>query len=247
MKKQFDESQTWMISMIIIPVLVLTNIGEELTSDAGVQILYSGIFGALGGVIGFATHYLTKEKSRVYKVIGTLVVYGLSITAFALTASSPTDEEIMEEEWLTQTIGKVEFETPKKLELQNFELPDSVKWFYNKLNLYSDGEKERATMFLKANMTTDTISIENAYSSILEGMLNKMNINFETFDMDIFDSYDDEIYASFSFELKDEIVNGYGYLRIQGPSVESIWLMPIERGFSEEYIEYFDLGIYPVE
>ncbi|MFY0671748.1 MAG: hypothetical protein JXQ87_00005 [Bacteroidia bacterium] len=76
-------------------------------------------------------------------------------------------------------------------------------------------------------------------------MFSKMNVDLETFDMDVFDSDDEEIYSMFSIDMEGENVLGYGYLFLQGENIESIWLMPKTKGFTREYIEHFDIRIMP--
>src|SRR5690606_3329791 len=126
-----------------------------------------------------------------------------------LLASEPTDAEILEQEWVTQQIGKIEFDSPLKLELLTTKIPDSVSRYCSELNFFSDKGKERSILFLQAKMLTDTISIENAYSGALEGMLQKMHVNVEDVELEIFGADEEEVSAMFSYKLNEEEVNGY--------------------------------------
>ena len=242
-KKKLDENQIWAIAMTVIPVAILMNAGNELTDDSGMRVLYGGIFGAIGGVIGFAANQLTKDKNRLVKILTTaLIVLGCGLTIFFLT-SKPTDAELLDKVWTTQKIGMIEFDSPTKLELQTSEVPESVKWFYSEMQLYTDGGTDRLTSFMKTKILIDTLSIENAYTGALEGMLNNLEVNMDKVELEVFDADEEEISSMFSFELNGQIVNGYGFMHMNKDRLESIWLMPLKRDFSEDYIEAFDAGI----
>jgi hypothetical protein len=162
-----------------------------------------------------------------------------------LLSSKPTDTEILDEEWTTQKIGMIEFDSPTKLELQTSKIPESVKWFYSEMNLYSDEGTDRITSFMESKILIDTLTIENAYSGALEGMLNKLNVNLDNVELEVFGADEEEVSSMFSFELNGDQVNGYGFMYMNKDKLESIWLMPIKRGFSKDYIEEFEAGIIP--
>ena len=139
----------------------------------------------------------------------------------------------------------IEFDSPTKLELRTSEVPESVKWFYSEMNLYSDEGPERITSFMKTKILIDTLSIENAYSGALEGMLNKIDVNMEEVELEVFGADKEEVSSMFSFFLNGEKVNGYGFMYMNKDRLESIWLRPLKKGFSKDYIEEFEEGIYP--
>jgi uncharacterized membrane protein YczE len=173
-KKKLGENQIWTMVMTVLPVVILMNGGNELTDDGGMRVLYAAVLGGIGGVIGFAANYLTKDKNRLVKIMtSVLIVLGCGLTLFFLS-SKPSDSDILDDEWITQKIGMIEFASPTKLELQTSEIPESVKWFYSEINLYSDGGTDRITSFMESKILIDTLTIENAYSGALEGMLNKL-------------------------------------------------------------------------
>jgi hypothetical protein len=244
-KKKLDENQIWTMVMTVLPVVILMNAGNELTNDSGMRVLYAGAFGGIGGLIGFAANYLTKDKNRLMKIL-TSVLIGLccGLTLFFLS-SKPTDAEILDKEWTTQKIGMIEFDSPTKLELQTSEIPESVKWFYSKMNLYSDEGTDRITSFMESKILIDTLTIENAYSGALEGILNKLNVNMDEVELEVFGADEEEVSSMFSFDLNGKKVNGYGFMYMNKDKLESIWLMPLKRGYSKGYIEEFEAGIIP--
>lgn len=244
-KKKLDENQIWTMVMTVLPVVILMNAGNELTDDSGMRVLYAGVFGGIGGLIGFVANYLTKDKSRLMKILtSVLIVLSCGLTIFFLE-SEPTDAEILNKEWTTQKIGLIEFDSPTKVELQSSEIPESVKWFYSEMSLYSDEGKDRLTSFMKTKILIDTLTIDNAYSGALEGMLNKLDVNMDNVELEVFGADEEEVSSMFSFELNGEKVNGYGFMYMNNDRLESIWLMPLKRGFSKDYIEEFEAGIMP--
>jgi hypothetical protein len=244
-KKKLDENQIWTMVMTILPVVILMNAGNELTDDSGMRVLYAGVFGGLGGLIGFVSNYLTKEKSRISKIFTTISLIAISGLTIYLLSSKPSDTEILNQEWVTQKIGKIEFDSPTKLTLLNTEIPESAKWFYSEMNLYSDEGSERMTSFLQTKILIDTLSVEDAYSGALEGMLQKMKVNMEDVELKVFGADEEEVSSMFSFNLNSIKIYGYGFMYKNENTLESIWLMPLERGFSKDYIEEFEAGIFP--
>lgn len=244
-KKKPSEDQIWTMVMTITPVVILMNVGSLITNDSGMQILYSGVFGGIGGIIGFLANHLTKDKGRITKIIATLGVIGIGVFTLYIMTPDVTDKELLERDWYTQEIGLIEFETPKKLKLKSSEIPKSVKGFYNSLELYTDEGEDRITSFMKAELMIDTISVLEAYSGALEGMLQKLNVDSDNIEVEVYLEDEEEVSCMFSFDLNGQKANGYGYMYKLRNKLESIWLMPIKRGYSVEYIEEFEAGIFP--
>jgi len=244
-KNKLDEHQIWAMVMMILPVVILMNAGNELTDDSGMQVVYAGVFGGLGGLIGFAASYLTKDKNRVAKIFATVSLITISGLIIYLLSSKSTDTDILKQEWITQKIGEIEFDSPTKLELQTSEIPESVKWFYSEMNLYSDQGSERITLFLQTKILIDTLSIENAYSGALEEMIKRIKVSMEDVALEVFGVDEEEVSSMFSFNINGLRVNGYGYMYMNANTLESIWLMPLKRGFSKDYIEEFETRIIP--
>ena len=78
-KNKLSENQIWTLVILILPVTILMNAGNELTNDSGIRILYSGVFGLIGVNIGLIANYLTKNKSRSFKIIALLILITLSV------------------------------------------------------------------------------------------------------------------------------------------------------------------------
>lgn len=239
------EDQIWQGVFLTIPTVFAYNLANDIAPDNQTSILYAMLFGGIGAMVGYGLFYFLKNKSKLIKVLS---LAGFIIAAFLtvfLLSAKPSDEEILKGKWITQTIGEVQFDNPKELTLTSSEIPESVKWYYKELKTYSDSNQDRITIFLDSKIATDTIPIIESYSSYLEGMLQKQGVNEETFKIEPIISDKEEISAKFTFELNGKVVNGYGYMFKKGEILESIWLMPIKEGFSDEYIEEFEAGIFP--
>ena len=221
------------------------NLADALAPNGEFKLLYSALFGGIGAVLGYGIYYFVKEKSKGFKIASAAGLFAIGVIALYLAVSKPTDNEILNREWLTQTIGEVQFDSPEKLTLQTAEIPEATEWFYKDLKMYSDRNNERLTTFMDSRVKVDTLSIADAYSSALEGMLKKHNVKPEELKLETFSANEEEISAMFTFNLNGEMVNGYGHMFKKGEVLSSIWLMPIKRGFSKEYIEEFESGISP--
>jgi hypothetical protein len=241
--KKLEEKQIWQIIMTVIPVVMLANLGKELTSDSGMRIMYSGLFGGIGGLIGFVTKYLTEDKSRITKILASVGIIMISGTAVYLVTSKKTDEEIIHQKWIPQKIGLINFDTPEKLELQSDKIPESVKDYYDELNIYTDNNDDRITTVMSSKIKVDTMPIEHSFSNALTGMLTKLQFDLNKFEFESIETDGQEISSRFSVEINGEKAYGYGYMFKKDKNLESAWLIPIKRGFSKEYIEEFEAGI----
>ena len=244
-KKNLDKSQIWTMLIILLPFVILMNVGNELTNDSGMRIIYAGIFGGIGALLGGAAFHFTKNKSKIVKVFASIFSILISCLIFFSLSSEPTDKEIINQDWITQKIGEIEFDSPSKLTLQVSEIPESAKHFYSEMKLYSDNKSDRITSFWQTKILTDTLSIENAFSNALEGMLKKIKVNIEDVEFKTFEADEEEISSMFSFNLDKVKLNGYGFMYMKKNKLECIWLIPIKRGFSKDYIEEFEVGIIP--
>lgn len=246
-EKKAKEEQVWLGVMAVIPVMVLMNLGQELTDDFGLRILYAGLFGGLGGGLGFGAYALVKNKGFIPKLLMAIAITAASGIALFLgiSALQQSDEALIKQEWFIQRIGTIEFETPVELQLDSDEVPEQVKFFYEELKIYSDGNNDRITSFIQAKTTTDTMAIERSFSGGLEGMLGKMNVDLDGVEIEFLVADEEEISAIFDFDLNGKKMKGFGFMFKKGKVLDALWLLPLKRSFSEEYIENFELGILP--
>lgn len=231
-----------MAVFIGLPTTLIANLGSELAPDNQMSVLYSGLFGGLGALLGFLLYYLTKNtKTAIKSVVLVFAVVVIGFTIRTLTAK-PTDEQLVSYDWTQQQIGLISFESPTKLKLTSSSIPLGTEHFYSSLEVYTDGNDDRLTSFINANILLDTLDLADSFGGSLEGMLNNIGITeVELLDDHYIDT--EEVVAKFKFHLNDEEVIGFGYMRNVGRTLQSIWLLPIKRSFSLEYIDKFENSI----
>jgi hypothetical protein len=103
-KNKVDKEQIWTIVFAVIPVVIFMNMGEYFTNDSGMNILYGGLFGGIGGLIGFAINQIVKTKSTLIKgvTLGVfLIVSFLTIRLIQLNYSNSESILIDESDLIT--------------------------------------------------------------------------------------------------------------------------------------------------
>lgn len=244
-KNKLKEDQIWLGIFCLSAITILSQAGKEFADNGIMQMVYAGIFGGIGGLIGSFANHLTKGKSTLTKILASLlIVFSCSLFLYFISRTE-TDEEILKKEWAEQKIGMLEFDSPSNLKLESIEIPDTLNTFYKDIKIYTDGQNDRITTFIKAKIKPDSISVVDAYSGALEKMLSKLQVNIDDVELEVYSADENEVSSMFTFDLNGQKVNGYGCMFYYKDRLESLWLMPITRGFSQEYIEEFELGIFP--
>lgn len=92
MKKQsqdnqkFDTTKLFKLLTIILPFVILANVGLKLDEHKDIIPLLTIVMGLFGMLIGFGAHYFSKLKSAIIKIaalVGVLILsIGISIFAF---------------------------------------------------------------------------------------------------------------------------------------------------------------------
>jgi hypothetical protein len=136
-------------------------------------------------------------------------------------------------------IESLSFEATRELELVSSGEITGLK----NVNLFSDMNEEYLTYCLIANTTTDSASVVDAYSLALEGLLSRHSIDPENLKMDDITVDGTEMAAIFSYDIKRKPVLGFGFLRYTKNKIESLWLVPVTKGFDSDYIAEFKKGI----
>jgi len=242
-KNKFNENQIWQSVMTVIPFVFLMLLGNDFI-ESNMRVLISGLLAGVGGMLGFIAYYFTKDKSRKIKIFTSIILLlGCFIPLYFLS-SNPSDADLLKQNWITQKIGNIEFDSPYKLKLQSEKIPESVEWFYEELKLFSDTQNGRSISFVQSKIKNDTLNVEDVFSMSLEGMLSKLHINMENVEMNIYEMDYEEISTRFSFKLNNQIVHGYAYVFMKENYVENLWLLPVNRGFSIDFIDEFEAGIF---
>jgi hypothetical protein len=148
-------------------------LGESLSAAADSSLLISSLFFSIGALLGFCNLNSGSRKGRVIKsAIPTLMII---MSIFILKSGEYSDEELIKTRWETQQIGSIEFETVDQLKRTSSSVPLHLNAVYEKLDLYLDDvrENDRMSCFMDATLVTDTVSINDAFTVILDGMLLK--------------------------------------------------------------------------
>ena len=78
MDKQ-NKELTWLGVFCILPVTLLSPLGELFSEDGSMSVLYSAVLGGLGGILGFSIYTLTKKKSGIIRVASLLAIVVLGV------------------------------------------------------------------------------------------------------------------------------------------------------------------------
>jgi hypothetical protein len=96
--KKDKKEQIWTALFLVTPLVILTRLSELIGDNATSGILFSGIFGGLGGLLGWTFYYFVKTKTTLTKIITLTVLIGLCITTIFITSTltkpKPTTCEI---------------------------------------------------------------------------------------------------------------------------------------------------------
>jgi hypothetical protein len=145
-------------------------------------------------------------------------------------------------QWTVHETGNLEFESPEELNSISFEGIAAVG--LSGVRLYTDKNKVHSTWCLMANVD-DSISIVNAYSAALETILVRHHIDPAVLQMDDINVDEAEMSSTFSFKLHGAPALGFGVVRLNKNKIESLWLVPVTKGFPQSHIERFKKGISP--
>jgi len=242
-EKESNKDQIWLTVFTVLPAVLLGNLGGDLSKTIGVNnILSSAILGGSGAMVGFGLNQLMKDRSTQLKVVVLLVFFVTIGVAARILLSDKTDEQLISEDWIIQKIGTISFESPTKLSLQTSKVPDGTELFYSSLEIFTDNNEERLTTFINAQILVDTLDLASSFGGSLEAMVTNIGVTeVELLDDHYMDS--EKVIAKFTFQLNNVDVIGFGYMRLEGRILQSLWLMPIRKGYSLDYLDKFERGI----
>lgn len=237
------EKQIWTVVFIAIPVAILFGFKSAFMEDTEISFLYAGVFGLLGSIVGIAIDFSTRNKARWVKITAAHILFiaGILLLWFYKPASS--DEELLKRDWQSQRIGKIEFDLPYKLSLQSDEVPLELQGVYQNLAVYTDAKSDRISSFMQMTLQSDSLAIDKAFYGALDGMLQKMGQKLENTKRKIYHADEEEIALRFAYAADGDSLYGYGFMYHYGYQLESLWLIPQERGFSKDFIESVHWGI----
>jgi len=156
-----EKQDIWGIIILVVPFFLVREIGSLFLDSSDNTIIYSALFGGIGALIGFLLQKLVSGKNQAIKIITLAIVVILGFGAmFLLKPDKQSDETLSDIEWKTQTIGKIEFDTPRILTSISGSILEEAKPLYNKLNIYTDEEDNgRVTIFNESELKEDTLGL----------------------------------------------------------------------------------------
>lgn len=243
-KKESNKEQIWLTVFITVPVILLGKLGGELSNILGINsILTSGLLGGVGALIGFALSRITSTLTTPIKIsilVALFVVFGVVVRIFL---APKTDEQLVNSDWNEQKIGTVTFQYPIELKLTSSSIPEGAEQVYSKLEIYSDNGEDRGMSFIYSEILTDSLKLEDAFGGSLEAMLKSIGVE----DVELVDSYIDEqeVVSKFRFQRNSKELLGFGYMRLAERQLQSAWLLPVTRTFSEEFLDKFEYHLEP--
>tara|TARA_B100000809_G_C14915322_1_gene451399 strand:+ start:77 stop:775 length:699 start_codon:yes stop_codon:yes gene_type:complete len=230
MNLKFNENQLWMTLMVFTPIMSF--VIPELSTIIGL------LGSVIGGVVGFLLYNSNKSKSRLIKSLVLVVIMCVCMLVICFFREDKNNINQSSNGWNSYILETVRFKSPSPLiKTTNTAFNDSI---FEKMVLYTDENEDKATFCLIGNLKTDSINLKTLYSLILEQLLEK--------DSSLFVSnftYQDEEELSVVFTCNREGYNFMGYSAIfkKENSIRSVWLIPINESFTENYIATFDDNI----
>ncbi len=84
MRKTDIKDQIWTALFLVTPVIILAKLGDIYADSSLNRILFAGLFGGFGGLIGAGFLQLAKSKSTVIKTSLVLLLIGLCVTTLVV-------------------------------------------------------------------------------------------------------------------------------------------------------------------
>lgn len=79
-KKQDIKEQIWTALFLVTPVIILSKLSVLFADSSLNRILFAGLFGGLGGLLGAGFLQLVKTKTTFVKTISVILLTGLCVT-----------------------------------------------------------------------------------------------------------------------------------------------------------------------
>lgn len=185
MKKTDIKDQIWTTLFLLTPVIILGKLGDIYTDKSINKILFAGLFGGLGGLLGAGFLQLAKSKSTIIKTSLIVLLIGLCVSAFVVAAKLNKPSLQTCEICGYKAVGK----TKKQCEYCG-----SFPWDEQmKIKGYDDKQewlKEEQLFWFALDSLTDKIDFYNP--QIDEGFVKDMNWRPLVTEQDIKDEFNHE-------------------------------------------------------
>jgi hypothetical protein len=85
------KEQIWTALFVVTPAVIFSNFSEFFTDSSPNKILFAGVFGGLGGLLGWGLYFFVKSKTIIIQITSLTALLGLGISTilFASTLTKP--------------------------------------------------------------------------------------------------------------------------------------------------------------
>ena len=139
-------------------------------------------------------------------------------------------ENELEKEWLKQTINTIEFLLPTELKLIHSDIPENLKEYYNKLEIYNDGKMNKSIIVYDIELKNKNIdSLKSTMST--SGRMELILPNTKTtYTVDEFVNLHAEWFKDSTWTMKTKILNIEPRKYIGTATTEAIYREPNRNG-----------------
>ena len=234
------QKDPWMLFIVLTPSIIALTILN--TSDKGSILLSATACGLIAGLGSFILQS-TKSKSWLTRLfISFLFISATTITCL-WAVQEPNDASLLEQKWLAQQLGETSFKVPYLLKKESVDVPDDLRFFYEELLIFSDQQNKRATLYIQFKLREEIGSLEAFFPNALDGMLQKIGLDPALLKVEKWKETPRLIERKISYEINNKHLSGYAYMHLKGKTIESLWLFPYKKGFSDAYIAHFSDNI----
>ena len=229
-----NKNKYWETTFLIAPAILFGNLSTLIPiENKMISAAVSAIFGLALGLFVFT---LVRKKSSTLKSVLLLALLITPITILALTNNSNNDDCIIPEQgWIKNEIDQAIIYSHLELNNQTKEVPNSAKNVYSKLETHTSDVVNGKAIFFYNMETIEDLSKEEMFERILSGIISKHpNAEVEYVEVE----YPDESEVTAVFSINEETL-GFGQVKKEGNTFKSIWLVPVNKGFCETYINQF--------
>jgi transcription elongation factor Elf1/phage shock protein PspC (stress-responsive transcriptional regulator) len=87
------KGQIWTALFLVTPVVMFSTFSDNFTNSSTNKIIFAGVFGGLGGLLGWGLYFIVKSKTTIIKIVSLTALLGLGISTI-LFISNLTKPEL---------------------------------------------------------------------------------------------------------------------------------------------------------
>lgn len=238
MDKPKKRPEYWMIVFVVLLLTVVPQIGRMLFPKHQ-GVLFSAIYGAIGGGLGALLYAAVKNKKTIYKIVSLISTMLIVFGSLFFVSNYRSDTELVKRPWETHTIGSVSFQYPSKFtELQ---LDNAAEDKNYTMRVFSDNNSERVALYLQYDFVSDNPKIEDSLSGSMLGALQNINAT----DIEWFDTIagDNTLSTKVRYKISGAEYTGYGFIYNNDMHYESVYFIPYSKKYSEEFLNRIIMNI----